>query len=52
MSWLGFAAGLAPLALTWSSVVKTLLIPGYWPSKISVALPQRPVNREPGRFLA
>jgi hypothetical protein len=35
MAWAGFAAGLCLFALTWSSVVKTLLIPGNTRSLIT-----------------
>jgi hypothetical protein len=35
MAWAGFAAGLCLLALAWSSVVKTLLIPGNTRSLIT-----------------
>jgi MFS family permease len=36
--WLGFAAGLALLMITWSSVVRTLLIPGYMRSAVAVVV--------------
>jgi hypothetical protein len=35
LNWLGFAAGLCLLGVTWSSVVKTLLVPRNMPSLIS-----------------
>src|SRR5579859_952695 len=35
MAWVGFAAGLGLFALTWSSVVKTLLVPGNTRSLIT-----------------
>lgn len=38
MAWVGFVAGLVLLALTWSSVVKTLLVPGHRHSRINAAV--------------
>jgi len=35
MAWVGFAVGLCLFALTWSSVVKTLLVPGNTRSLIA-----------------
>jgi len=35
VAWVGFAVGLCLCALTWSSVVKTLLVPGYTRSLIT-----------------
>jgi hypothetical protein len=38
LAWLGFAAGLALVAVTWSSVVRTLLVPGYQRSAIAAVV--------------
>ena len=38
MAWLGFAAGICLLAITWSSVVKTLLIPRNMRSLITTVV--------------
>ena len=38
MAWLGFVAGLCLLAVTWSSVVKTLLVPRHARSVINIVI--------------